>query len=154
MIDISHLKSLDACAPGVEDFIALLPDGWDGDFSPLAQALCLGEWLCPDGQRHSLQRWLGWARDYDLVVIHPMAGWDLRGANLRDANLGDANLYRANLRDADLRDADLTRAYLTGANLSDANLSRAYLSGADLRDANLGGADLTRADLTGAWEIK
>jgi hypothetical protein len=116
-----------ACDSGIEVFKSVFPNGFDGKWTPMMQALCLGT---------RLRKYLQWAVDAGLLPgLHRMTGWDLRGANLTGANLAGA---------------DLTGANLAGADLTGANLAGADLTGADLTGADLTWADLTGADLTGA----
>lgn len=81
-----------ACREGVESFEAVLPEGWSGEWTRLAQEFVLGD--------PKLRKFWGWAVVHDLIPAYTMRGWDLRGANLQDANLQGANLQGANLEGA------------------------------------------------------
>ncbi len=79
---LQQLKEMNACSPGVKAFAEIVPNGFDGEWSPAMQAICLGT---------SLKEYLGWAVDYGLLSWCPMTKWHLQGADLQGADLQGAS---------------------------------------------------------------
>jgi len=100
-ITVQDLQKQDACEEGIEAFSAIFPEGWDGEWTPMAQAMILGS---------PLKRFFGWAYRHGLIPIWSMNSWDLRGADLYGADLRSANLEGADLRWASLKGANLEGA--------------------------------------------
>ena len=160
--DLDTLISHNACEPGLQVFKVVFPNGYEGEWTAVHQAMLLND--------KEARKFFSWLVSYKLIPMVSMAGVDLSncdfsaavihgaeftaanlaGADLRDADLRTCDFMGADLRGADLRKSIMYHADLDGADLRGAIVECVDFRGANLRGANLEGLDLRKTDLTGA----